>query len=185
MDCFNAWWGCDPWSQDRQRRKGTLRFGRCDSRQMYLVACHDLVDRFRLDHPAWEMCMLSDISPSVHARSHLDRVLVKRADTDFLACTSFDYIEPTDRRIVRLSLQLRNSLSLPIYWKLSTSLLKIRDFRNRQESQIQRTLVGAVTRNRWWGSLKHSIGDFVIRHGSQLNLDRNKVAKCLEDKVSQ
>ena len=38
-------------------------------------ASHDLVDRFRLDHPGREMWMCLDRSPSVRVRSYLDRVL--------------------------------------------------------------------------------------------------------------
>ena len=45
--------------------------------------------------------------------------------------------------------------------------------------------MGAVTRNKWWGSLKHKIRDFAIKYGRQLNLDRTKVAKSLEVKLSQ
>ena len=37
--------------------------------------------------------------------------------------------------------------------------------------------MGAVTGNKWWGSLKHRIRDFAIKYGCQLNLDRTKVAK--------
>ena len=42
----------------------------------------------------------------------------------------------------------------------------------------------AVTRNRWWVSLKHRIRDFATRYGRQLNLDRTKEAKSIEDSFS-
>ena len=45
--------------------------------------------------------------------------------------------------------------------------------------------MGAVTGNKWWGSLKHRIRDFATKYGCQLNLDRTKVTKSLEDKLSQ
>ena len=35
------------------------------------------------------------------------------------------------------------------------------------------------------GSLKHRIRDFTPKYGRQLNLDRSKVAKSLEDKLFQ
>ena len=44
--------------------------------------------------------------------------------------------------------------------------------------------MGAVTGNKWWGSFKHRIRDFTIKYGCQLNLDRTKVAKSLENKLS-
>ena len=39
----------------------------------------------------------------------------------------------------------------------------------------------AVTGNRWWVSLKHRIRDFATKDGRQLNLDRTKEAKSIED----
>ena len=59
----------------------------------------------------------------------------------------------------QLSLRLANRPSLAGYWKFNTYLLEIRDFRERLESLIKRALVGAVTGNRWWFSLKHRIRD--------------------------
>ena len=82
-------------------------------------------------------------------------------------------------------LRLANRPSLAGYWKFNTSLLEIRDFRDRLESLIQRALVGAVTGNRWWGSLKHRIRDFATKYGRQLNLDRTKEAKSIDDRLSR
>ena len=83
--------------------------------------------------------------------------------------------------IIRVSLRLANRPSLVGYWKFNTSLLEIRDFRERLESLIKRALVGAVTGNRWWVSLKYRIRDFATKYGQQLNLDRTKEVKSIED----
>ena len=40
--------------------RGARRTGRCDSSLVGLMTSHDLVDRFRLDHPGWEMWMWLD-----------------------------------------------------------------------------------------------------------------------------
>ena len=117
--------------------------------------------------------------------SYLDRVLVRRADIDFVSCPTFHLIAWTDHKLVRVSLRLANRPSLSGYWKFNTSLLEIRNFRDRLESLIQRALVGAVTGNRWWGSLKHRIRDFATKYGRQLNLDRTKEAKSIDDRISR
>ena len=44
--------------------------------------------------------------------------------------------------------------------------------------------MGAVAGNRWWVSLKHRIRDFATKHGRQLNLDRIKEAKSIENRIS-
>ena len=46
-------------------------------------------------------------------------------------------------------------------------------------------LVGAVTGNRWWVSLKHWIRDFATKYGRQLNLDRTKEAKFIDNRLSR
>ena len=46
-------------------------------------------------------------------------------------------------------------------------------------------LVGAVTENRWWVSLKQMIRDFATNYGQQLNLDRTAEAKSIDDRLSQ
>ena len=45
--------------------------------------------------------------------------------------------------------------------------------------------MGAVTGNRWWVSLKHRIRDFATKYGRQLNLDRTKEAKSIDDRLSR
>ena len=60
--------------------QGARRAGRCKSIAIDLMARHDLVNRFRLDHPAREMWMWLVSSPSTQVGSYLDRVLVRRAD---------------------------------------------------------------------------------------------------------
>ena len=145
------------------------------------MACHDLVDRFRLHHPGWEIWSWLDSSPSAKVGSYLNRVLVRRADCDFVSCPTFHLIAWTDHKLVRVSLQLANRPCLAGYWKFNTSLLEIRDFRDRLESLIKRALVGAVTSNRWWVSLKHRIRDFATKYHRQLNPDRTRKSKSIED----
>ena len=137
--------------------RGTRRVGRCDSSLVSFVTRHGLVDRFRLDHPGQEMWTWLDSSPSAKIGSYLDRVLVRRADIDFVSCPTFHLIAWTDHKLVRVGLRLANRPSLAGYWKFNTSLLEILDFRDRLESLIQRALVGAVIGNRWWVSLKYRI----------------------------
>ena len=164
---------------------GANRLGRCESSLVGFVTRHGLVDRFRLDHPGWEMWTWLDRSPSAKVGSYLDRVLVRRADIDFVSCPTFHLIAWTDHKLIRVSLRLANRPSLAGYWKFNTSLLEIRDFRDRLESLIQRALVGAVTGNRWWVSLKHRIRDFATKYGRQLNLDRTTEAKSIDDRLSR
>ena len=99
--------------------------------------------------------------------------LVRRADMDFDSYPTFHLIAWTDRP------------SLAGYWKFNTSLLEIRNFRDRLEPLIKRALVGAVTGNRSWASLKHKIRDFATKYGRQLNLNRTKEAKSIDDRLSQ
>ena len=40
---------------------------------------------------------------------------------------------------------------------------------------------GAVLGNKWWASLKYRIRDFAIKYSQQLQLNRAKKAKSLED----
>ena len=105
---------------------------------------HDLVDRFRLDQPGREMWTWLDSWPSAKVGSYLDRVLVRRADTDFVSCPTFHLVAWTDRKLVRVSLWLANRHGLAGNWKFNTSLLEIRDIRDRLESLIKRALVEDV-----------------------------------------
>ena len=162
--------------------RGARRLGRCESSLVGLMTRHNLVDRFRLDRPGQEMCTRLDSSPSAKVGSYLDRVLVRRADIDFVSCPTFHMIAWIGHKLIRVSLWLANRPSLAGYFKFNTFLLEIRDFRERLESLIKRALVGAVTGNRWWVSLKHRIRDFATKYGRQLNLDRPKEAKSIEDR---
>ena len=56
-------------------RRGASRLGRCESCLVGLMTRHDLVNRFRLDHPGREMWTWLDSSPSAKVGSYLDRVL--------------------------------------------------------------------------------------------------------------
>ena len=113
----------------------------------------------------------------------LGRVLERRADSDFVSCSTFHIIAWTDHKLVRVSLRLANRPSLVGCWKFNTSLLVIRDLQEQLESLIKRALVGAVTGNRWWVSLR--IRDFATKYGRQLNLDRTKEAKSIDDRLSR
>ena len=91
----------------------------------------------------------------------------------------------TDHKLVRVSLRLANRPSQAGYWKFNISLLEIQDFLDRLESQIKRALVEAVTGNRWWTALKYRIRGFPTKYSRQLNLDRIKKAKSIEDRLSR
>ena len=165
--------------------RGASSWARCDSGLSDFLTEFDLVDRYRLDHPGREMWTWIGSSPSGQVRSYLDRVLVSRADSDLVACPTFQWFGRSDHKLVRVSLRLVNRPSLASYWKFNTSLLEIWDFRMRLENLIQRSLVGAVTGNKWWASLKYRIRDFAIKYSQQLALDRAKKAKSLEDRLSR
>ena len=87
----------------------------------------------------------------------------------------FHLIALTDHKLVRIGLWLANRFSLAGYW----------DFRDQLESLIKWALVGAVTGNRWWVSLKYRIRDFATKYGRQLNLDRTRKTKSIEDGLSR
>ena len=82
-------------------------------------------------------------------------------------------------------MRLANKPRLAGYWKFNTSLLEIRNYWDRLESLFKRALVGAVSGNRWWVSLKTWIRDFATKYGRQLNLDRIKEAKSIDDRLPQ
>ena len=100
-----------------------------------------------------------------------------------LIATSLVVTRSTDHKLVSVSLRLANRPCLAGYWKFNPSLLEIQDFLEPLESMIKRVLVGAVTGNRWWVS-SHRIRDFATKYGRQLNLDRTKEAKSIEDQLS-
>ena len=72
--------------------QGVSRLGKCESSLVDLMTRHDLVDRFRLDHPGRKMLTWLDSSPSAKVGSYSDRVLFRRADIDFVSCPSFHLI---------------------------------------------------------------------------------------------
>ena len=55
--------------------QGARGLGRCESSLVGLMTRHYLVDRFRLDHPGWEMWTWLDSSPSAKVGFYLDEVL--------------------------------------------------------------------------------------------------------------
>ena len=54
--------------------QGARRLGRCESSLVSLMTRHDLVNRFRLYHPGWEMWTWLDSLPSAKVGSYLDKV---------------------------------------------------------------------------------------------------------------
>ena len=116
--------------------QGASRSGRCESSLVNFLAEFDLIDRYRLDHSGREMWTWLGSSSSGHIRSYLDRVLIRRADSDLVACPTFHWLGWTDHKLVRVSLRLANRTSLASYWKFNTSLLEIWDFRKRLENLI-------------------------------------------------
>ena len=115
-------------------------------------------------------------SPAVRVRSYLDRMLVRKADTDFVTCPTFYYVAQTDHRLVRVSLWLANRPSL-----LTGDIGLPRPAGIPSSVGIS----GGGDGNKWWGSLKHRIRDFTLKYGHQLNIDKTKMAKSWEDKLSR
>ena len=66
--------------------------------------------------------MWQDRLPSAKGGTYLDRVLVRRADSDFVSCPTFHLIAWTDHKPVSVSLQYANRPSLTGYCKFNTSL---------------------------------------------------------------
>ena len=130
--------------------RGACGSGRCEGSLVNFLAEFDLIDRYCLDHPGREMWTWIGSSSSGQIRSYLDRVLVRRANSDLVDCPTFHWLGRTDHKLVRVSLRLANRSSLASYWKFNTSLLEIWD------------LVGAVIGNKWWAPLKYRIRDFAI-----------------------
>ena len=106
---------------DRASR-GASRLVWCDSGLSDFLTEFDLIDRYRLDHPGREMWMWIGSSPSGQVWSYLDRVLVRRADSDLLACLMFHRLVGSDHKLVRVSLRLANRPSLASYWKFKSTL---------------------------------------------------------------
>ena len=171
-------WLFTVWSQHSVGR-GARGSERCESSLIDFMAHHKLVNRFLPDNPGREMWTWLDSSYSVRTRSYLDSWLillsVPRSTTERAQTIG----------LLGSVLGLADRPSLAGHWKLNTSLLDVRDFRDWQESLVQRALAGAFTGDKWWRSRKHRINDFAIKYGLQLNLDRTKVAISLEDKLSR
>ena len=121
--------------------RGASGLVKCDSGLSDFLTEFDLIDRYRLVHPGREMWTPIGSSPSGQVWSYLDRVLVRRADSDLVACPTFHWLGRSDNKLIRISLRLANRPSLASYWKFNTSLLEIWDFRMRLENLIQWALV--------------------------------------------
>ena len=123
--------------------------------------------------------------PSGQILTYLDKMFVRRANSDFVICPMFHWIGQTDHKLFRASLQLANRPSLAGYWKFNTFLLEIQNFREGLSTLIQWVPMGSVTGNKWWGSLKYRIRDFAIKYGRQLKLDKTYMVKSLDVRLSQ
>ena len=100
---------------------GVSGLARCDSSLFDFFTEFDLIDWYRLDHPGREMWTWIGNSPSGQVRSYLDKVLVRRADSDLVTCPMFYWLGRTDHKLVRVSLRFVNRPSLASYWKFNTS----------------------------------------------------------------
>ena len=119
---------CDLEPKIDKAEKGARGSDRYESSLIDLIAQHDLVDRFHLDHPGREMWAWLDSSPSVRIRIYLDRVIVRSADTEFVRCPTFHWIGLSDNKLVRSVCGLLIGLvwpasgsSIPPYWRYGTS----------------------------------------------------------------
>ena len=148
----------------------------CDSRLINFMTKLNLVNRFHLDHPRWEMWMWTCKLHSISRRFYLYRVIFRRADKNFVSCPMFRWVRLTNHKMVVVSLLLINMPRLTENWKFNNSLLEIQDFWNWLENLIQSVLVGPVTGNRWWEPLKQRISDFTVKYSQQLTLDNAKSA---------
>ena len=72
--------------------RGASGSGSCKSSLVNFLAEFYLIDRYRLDHPGREMWTWLSSSSSGQIRSYLDRVLVRRADSDLVACPTFHWL---------------------------------------------------------------------------------------------
>ena len=165
--------------------RGASGSERCESSLRDLMADFDLVDRYRVDHPREEMWTWANSSSSNPVRSYLDRVLVRRADVDFVSCPVFHLYSKSDHKLLTVTLRLGDRPRLAAYWKFNTSLLGIRDFRERLEILLKRALVGAVIGNKWWGTLKFRIRDFTIKYCQRLALDKAARVKDIKDRLTR
>ena len=78
--------------------RGASSLARCESGLSDLLTEFDLVDRYRLDHPRREMWTWIGSTPSGQVRSYLDRVLVRRADSDLVTCPTFHWLGWNDHK---------------------------------------------------------------------------------------
>ena len=170
-DSFSGWLECDLWSLEGVG-SGIRGLGRCESSLIDLMARHDLVDRFCLDHPRRKICAWLDTSSSVRARSNLYKVFVRRADTNSVTCPTFHHVAWTDNRLVRVSLRLANGPSLAGYGKFNTSLLEIRDSRYQFESLVQLSRITLRIRTKNMGKL--------FKGGKTFQTHRNKLTIEIE-----
>ncbi len=93
----------------------------------------------------------------------------------------FHRLELADHKLVLVGLHLRDRPRLAG----NSSVLEIQDSQEWLKKLIQWVLMGVITRNRWWGSLKHRIKDFTIKYCQNLTLDKARVEKLIEEWLTQ
>ena len=144
---------------------------------------NDLVDRYRIDHPGVEMWTWARSSSPIDNRSYIDRVLVRRADTDFISCPTFHgNLGYTDHKLVRARIRLTDRPSLAGYWKFNLSYLKRKDFRELLENFVRGWLVGEGSiGSRRWVNFKAALRTFSVRYGQWLALTKAKEEESLEE----
>ena len=160
------------------------RDGRCEKSLIDLMERSDLVDRYRIDHPGEEMWTYTRSSPFI--QTYLDRVLVRRADVDFVSCPTFHWWEHSDHKLVVTRLSARDRPKLAGYWKLNSSLLESKDFRDELEGFIRGQLVGVGSiGSRRWVKFKADLRTFSIRYSQRLALIKARERRSREALINR
>ena len=104
----------------------------------------DLVDRFRVDHPDEKVWTWGNSSSSNPLASYLDRVLVRRADVDFVTSPTFIWlgVQGVDHKLVKARILLSDRPSLAGYWKFNLSHYERKDFRDALDEFLRGKLEG-------------------------------------------
>lgn len=65
-----------------------------------LIGEFGLVDRYRFDHPGWEIWTWSLKWPPLRVASYVDIMLIRRVALDFLDCPTFHRLDYSNLRLV-------------------------------------------------------------------------------------
>ena len=112
--------------------RGASGLAKCEGSLFDFLTEFDLIDRYRLVHPGREMWMWLGNSPSGQI---LNRVLVRRADSDLITCPTFHWLGRTDHKLVRVCLRFVNRPSLASYWKFNTRDMGLCDAAGKPNSE--------------------------------------------------